>query len=237
MLSEALLEELLVGLPPDEAADFRQMWKRQPPWGLGERPAVLVVDMVRGFLEDGFILAGDTSAKRSCLEANARLVGAARALSVPVVFMRPAMPVHEAEIGAWLRGASVADYAIGNEAGSDDFPESLRPRDDEIVITKPKPSSFFGTQLASILNYWHRDTVIVTGGGVARCLRATVDDAFALNYRVVIPIECVCGGPPMSQRVELLNMGVAIEVIADLTGLSDLLAELSLHGPYPELTA
>jgi nicotinamidase-related amidase len=58
-------------------------------------------------------------------------------------------------------------------------------------------------------------------------VRATVNDAFALNYRVVIPVECVADRSQLSHRVELIDMGVKY---ADLVRLDDLLAQLNEIG-------
>ena len=61
------------------------------------------------------------------------------------------------------------------------------PRD--IVIKKHKPSGFFGTNLASYLTLLGCDSVIVVGTTTSGCVRATVVDAFSLNYRVILAEE------------------------------------------------
>jgi hypothetical protein len=61
-------------------------------------------------------------------------------------------------------------------------PDRARPKD--TVIKKQKPSGFFGTNLASYLTLLGCDSVIVVGTTTSGCVRATVVDAFSLNYRV-----------------------------------------------------
>jgi maleamate amidohydrolase len=223
--SSRALESLLEGLPSDAATAYRQMWERQPPWGIGRRSAIVVVDMTRGFLDDRFPL-GQT---RSMIyaEATRRLLDAARPLGIPVIYTLPEgdLPT-EPEHGAWLRGMSLDEYGIGSAPGEQEIPEPISPQAGDVVIVKPKPSAFFGTQLHSILRYHGVDTVVVAGMGTGRCVRATVDDAFAFNYRVIIPVECVGGGIELSRKVELLDMGVHIEVMADLVTVDELIEAL-----------
>jgi nicotinamidase-related amidase len=187
---------------------------------------VLVVDMMRGVVEPGYPLASPSGVP--CASAIRRLVDAARLVGVPVVFTLPGAFRTAAEVGGWLRGTPVREYnaAIGDVPGQMDFLDDLAPIGEEITIVKPKPSAFFGTQLESVLTYLGIDTLIVTGMVDGRCVRATVEDAFAYNYRVVIPVECVAGDIDIAHKVELLDMGVHREVVADLVALDDLLDEL-----------
>ncbi len=61
--------------------------------GFGERPALLVVDLVRGFTDASSPLAGNFDAE---IEATRALIGAARAAGAPVLF---AIPLEES--GLW----------------------------------------------------------------------------------------------------------------------------------------
>jgi hypothetical protein len=58
----------------------------------------------------------------------------------------------------------------------------IAPGPGDIVIKKQKPSGFFGTNLASYLTLLGCDSVIVVGMATSGCVRATVVDAFSLNY-------------------------------------------------------
>jgi maleamate amidohydrolase len=91
------------------------------------------------------------------------------------------------------------------------------------VLAKPKPSAFFGTQLAAILTALRTDTLVVTGMTTSGCVRATVNDAFMLNHHVVIPLECTADRSQLSDEVELFDMGAKY---ADVVGVEDLIVEL-----------
>ncbi len=89
------------------------------------------------------------------------------------------------------------------------------------MVTKSKPSAFFGTPLASMLTYLGVDTLVVTGMVTSGCVRATVVDAFSHNYRVVVPIECVADRSATSHQVNLFDMDMKY---ADVLPLADVLA-------------
>ena len=78
------------------------------------------------------------------------------------------------------------------------------PRD--IVIKKQKPSGFFGTNLASYLTLLGCDSVIVVGTTTSGCVRATVVDAFSLNYRVILAEEGCFDRSQASHAVSLCDM-------------------------------
>jgi nicotinamidase-related amidase len=177
-------------------------------------------------LLDSRCLLGDERTYRPVFDATARLLGATRKLGLPTIYTVPEVASYEPAIGGWLRGGSADGYTSSTDRAWLEVDRIVRPTKDEFVIAKPKPSAFFGTQLGSMLTYLGVDTVIVTGATTDRCFRATVDDAFAHNYRVIVPIECVGTNIEISHRVQMLDMGVHREVIADLIELDVLLANL-----------
>ncbi|MGB9644098.1 MAG: isochorismatase family protein [Stellaceae bacterium] len=77
------------------------------------------------------------------------------------------------------------------------------PRD--IVIKKQKPSGFFGTNLASYLTLLGCDSVILVGTTTSGCVRATVVDAFSLNYRVILAEEGCFDRSEASHAVSLCD--------------------------------
>ena len=67
---------------------------------LGTRPVVLVVDLSRGFTDPECPLGSDLDA---VVEANVRLLAAARAHDVPAIFSTIAFTDAEADSGVWLQ--------------------------------------------------------------------------------------------------------------------------------------
>jgi len=74
------------------------------------------------------------------------------------------------------------------------------------VIYKLKPSGFFGTPMAGYLTQLGCDSVIVTGTTTSGCVRATVVDAFSLNYRVILAEEGCFDRSEASHAVSLCDM-------------------------------
>ena len=65
-----------------------------------------------------------------------------------------------------------------------------RNRTREIELPKRRYSSFMDTGLDLILRSNHIQRVVIVGVKTNVCIRATAQDAFALGYEVVVPIDC-----------------------------------------------
>lgn len=218
------LPELFPNIPPEDLKTLARYagGNLDIRWGLGARPAVLVVDMTRAFITDeqstAFVETGV-----SCAKSIATLLQATRALGWPTIYTRGEPLRTKAEAGAWLRGRDVDFLASVDEESDHDIVEEVAPEPDDMVISKAKPSAFFGTQLISILTYQRIDSLIVTGVTTSGCVRATVNDAFNFNYRTVLPVECVADRARISHEVELFDMGVKY---ADVMPLNELLGTI-----------
>ncbi|MBI4258615.1 MAG: isochorismatase family protein [Thaumarchaeota archaeon] len=184
------------------------------PLGLknpGERPAVLVIDVVIDLIGDKPepILESIKRFPRSCGDRGweavyniRRLLEAARTMHVPIIYSR-------GEEGTGILEDCWRHQASGHHHSSPDgnrFPEAIQPLPEDIVINKRRTSVFFATPLMSYLNLLHVDTLIVTGGITSGCVRATVTDAFAYNFKVVLVEECVFDRAETSHKVNIFEM-------------------------------
>lgn len=206
-------------IPPDERARYAKgnMGKRV---GFGDRLAILVVDMTRAFTEDRFPL-GCSAAGAPCARAIRQLLDAARPLGLPVVYTRYDAFAADAAWGRWLdKGTGAEPDSLMREPEAHEITDLLKPELRDLVVTKTKPSAFFGTPLASMLTYLGVDTVIVAGMVTSGCVRATVIDAFSHNYRVVVPIECVADRSETSHQVNLFDIDMKY---GDVVPLADVL--------------
>jgi len=192
----------------------------------GRKPCVIVVDMTREFVDSAYP-TGHSETGWPAVEANARLLGLARELGVPVYFTKMYEQVDHlptpAQRGRWKTGGRAP--ADSDLPPGDVIVDALTPRPGEVVIHKHhKPSGFFGTELASLLVYEGVDTAIVTGMTTSGCVRATAVDAFQYNFDVVIPYECVADRSQISHKVNLLDLHMKY---ADVAALDDVLRYLS----------
>ncbi|MBX6376342.1 MAG: isochorismatase family protein, partial [Acetobacteraceae bacterium] len=87
-----------------------------------------------------------------------------------------------------------------------DFVQEVAPAANDILLPKKHPSAFFGTPLASYLIDLGADTLVVTGCTTSGCVRGSVVDAFAYNFRVVVPSDAVYDRSHTSHCVNLFDM-------------------------------
>jgi maleamate amidohydrolase len=195
------------------------------PIGWGRKIGIVVVDMTRAFVEDRFAL-GSARMGQVALRGIARLLEVARPIGIPVFFTRMVPFRNRSEAGRWYDSCpgifGRADDPAAHESA--EIPPEIAPRPDEPVIVKGKPSAFFGTQLHSMLTFHNVDTLIITGMVTSGCVRATIDDAFSYDYRVIIPEECVADRAEVPHRANLFDMEM---ISADVLPLEEVLRYLS----------
>ncbi|HZG94913.1 MAG TPA: isochorismatase family protein [Mycobacteriales bacterium] len=209
-------------IPVEDRAALRKMWSGEIPQRaeLGSQAALLVIDMTEAFVRDDYP-TGWAATGEPCAAALAGVVAAARRHGVPVLYTRTEPLAHAAEVGGWLRGRpGPSMFPFDSPGPHHDIVPELKPEPADIVFAKPKPSAFFGTQLTGLLTALRVHTVVVTGMTTSGCVRATVNDAFMLNFRVVVPVDCVADRSQLSHEVELFDMGAKY---ADLVESADVI--------------
>jgi maleamate amidohydrolase len=195
--------------------------------GMGLRPVIVVVDMTASFIDERYSTGCGEPARKAVI-ATGRLLQKARALGIPRVFTVWDPGLLPQEIGFWK---CQRPYAVdGNTGDLPDplsLPHELGARSDEPVLLRGKPSAFFGTNLAGILAFHQADTVVVAGISTSGCVRATVVDAFSLNYRVTVPEECVADRVIVPHKVNLFDMQMKYADVLTLDRVISLLEGVS----------
>ena len=108
-----------------------------------------------------------------------------------------------------------------------EFVAEVAPREKDILLPKKHPSAFFGTPLASYLINVGADTLVVTGCTTSGCVRGSVVDAFAYNFRVLVPEDAVYDRSATSHAVNLFDMA---SKYADVMPTGDALTALRAVG-------
>ena len=187
--------------------------------GLGQRPALVLVDLINGFTDPACALGTHCP---SVVEANAALLRAFRGLGLPVffttvVYRNPAQaPVFRSRIEAL--------NLLEPESRWVQVDPALAPRPGEPVLEKQWASAFFGTGLAARLAAAKVDSLVVAGLTTSGCVRATVVDGLQHDYRVVVPREAVGDRNPSAHQANLFDMDAKY---ADVLGLGDVQALLA----------
>jgi nicotinamidase-related amidase len=156
--------------------------------GFGERPALLVIDMLKAFTDPAMMLGANLDAQ---IEAITPLLAAAHDANVPVIFST--VMYEDADFkdaGIWaLKQKGVVTLRAGTEAVEVDPRLDLRKTD--TLLVKKYASCFFGTDLVSRLLAHRVDTLILTGCTTSGCVRATAVDACQTGFRPMVVREAV----------------------------------------------
>ena len=203
-------------------AEVRQIYERArigQRLTLGTRPAILVVDFSCGFTDPEFALGADL---RSEVEQTKRLLDVARSKGIPVIFTTVAYEPHLIDSVLWVqKSPPLAELQLGSHWVEID--PRLEPREDEAVIVKKGASSFFGTNLASILVSQGVDTVILCGATTSGCVRATAIDLLQYGWPTLVPRECVGDRAQAPHEANLFDIQAKY---ADVVPLAEALAYL-----------
>ena len=185
--------------------------------GLGESPAILVVDMTRSFTDPVHPVGSEQT---SALASIANLLSSARAREVPIFYTTLAFLDKTRDAVTWGRKMpALADLRVDDPAAMEIDPR-IAPEPGDIVFNKRAPSAFFGTGLVSLLIPMRIDSLIVAGCATSGCIRATVVDALSFGYRVAVPAECVSDravGPHEANMFDIDTKYADVLTLSDVT--------------------
>jgi maleamate amidohydrolase len=190
---------------------------------MGERPAVLVVDFSCGFTDPECALGSDLTAE---VEATRRLLDAARAKGLPVIFTTIGYEPSLKDGGLWLQKVpSLGDLQVGGQWVEID--PRLDPQPDETIVLKKGASAFFGTNLAAILISQGIDSVVLCGATTSGCIRATAIDLLQHGFPTLVPRDCVGDRAQAPHEANLFDIQAKY---ADVVPLDDALAYVESVG-------
>lgn len=168
----------------------------------GKRGALLIVDVVMAYLDPESPLYAHAE---DALASNERLIAAARAAGVPVVFTNVEFQAGGKDGGLFYRKVPSLKYFLaGSPLGL--FPDTMQPAADEIVVTKQYASAFFGTSLASTLAAQGIDTIFVTGFSTSGCVRASALDALQHGFAPFVIREACADRHPGPHEANLFDL-------------------------------
>jgi maleamate amidohydrolase len=196
----------------------RSMGGRQ---GAGDRPALVVIDLIYGFTDPASALACDCD---GAVAATAQLLAAARAGGAPVVFTTVVYDAAGRETAQAFIAKAPALASLEPGSRWVEVDERLAPESGEPVIPKLFASAFFGTPLAAMLTSAGCDTVVVTGASTSGCVRATAVDALQHGYRVLVPREAVADRAPAAHEASLVDLDAKYADVVELDEAAEQLA-------------
>lgn len=178
--------------------------------------ALLVVDMQNEFCSPDGVPGkngADVTPVRAIIPTVQRLIAAARASGVRVIFLRH---THEPDLRnlsparlsfyAMLYGGKISPYhAIRGSWGHAIIPE-LAPAAAETVIDKDRSSAFIATNLDLILRSNRVESVVITGMATHACVESTARDAGFFDYYTVVATDGIADYSPQLHEASLLTM-------------------------------
>jgi nicotinamidase-related amidase len=184
----------------------------------GQRPALLLIDMINAFTDPASPLGSDACA---VVAANARLLSAFRERGLPV-FFSTVVYRDDSEASVFRhRLPALEMLKPGTAAVAVDM--RLAPAPGEPLIEKRHASGFFGTDLRERLGAAGVDSLVVTGLTTSGCVRATVVDGLQHDFPVFVPADAVGDRNAAAHAANLHDMHAKY---ADVTDTASLLAAL-----------
>lgn len=201
-----------------------------------DQAAVIVVDMQNDFGSPGgmFDRAGiDICGIRSAVAKTARVLDAARAAGIPVVYLQMQHRADLSDMGAHdsphrqrharlavgstvtLADGTATRILIEGEWGTQ-IVEDLAPEASDIIVPKHRFSGFFETPLHSILQGLRAQHLIFTGCTTSICVESTVRDAMFRDYHCIVLEDCTA--EPIGQTNSRSNHEASLLSIEVLLG-------------------
>jgi maleamate amidohydrolase len=192
--------------------------------GFGERPALLVIDMLKAFTNPAMMLGADLDAQ---IAAISPLLGVAHERGIPVIFST--VMYHDRDFrdaGIWaLKQKGVVTLKAGTDGVEVD--PRLDFRETDSLLVKKYASCFFGTDLVARLVSRQVDTLIITGCTTSGCVRATAVDAVQTGLRPMVVREAVGDRSEAAHAQSLFDLDAKY---ADVVSLDETLHYLRTIG-------
>jgi maleamate amidohydrolase len=191
-----------------------------------QRAALIAYDVCRRALTPSD--PARRAAMRPVLDAWERVIAAARAAQVPVIYTTPVSRADGADVvmlptdlSAETGVPPLTNAVEGTaEAG---FPDEIAPRPEDYVFLKRRPSAFYGTGVAELLHMLRRDTIIIGGGATNRGVESSVREAFNFDLAAIVVREC-CWSIDLAAHTYSLDK--AMKMYARIRSLDQVVAML-----------
>lgn len=187
--------------------------------GLGEAPALVVVDFVVAF-DDPKLFGGGNI--HPAVEKTVELLAFFRQKKYPVAYTRYVFAEDGSDGNLLTTKVPNLKILTENNPVGMVVPE-LAPRPGELIVRKRNASAFFQTDFSSWLARHRIDTLVVTGAVTSGCVRATVVDALGYGYRPIVVTDCVGDRAIAPHDASMFDMQ---QKYADLYNCAELIAAL-----------
>ena len=167
--------------------------------------ALLLIDVINDmeFPEGDKLLRQTLPAARKIAALKKR----AKAAGIPVIYVND-------NFGRWRSDfQKQVRHCLNDGVRGEPIARLLVPEKDDYFVLKPKSSAFFGTTLHSLLEHLGVKTLVLTGVAADVCILFTAHDAHLLDYKIIVPSDCVASNFKRETITALVNMKKATHAL------------------------
>lgn len=173
------------------------------------KTALIIVDMVKDFTDpDGLVFYPQN---REILPKIAQVLEKCREKGKLVIFLQHCNRAGKPD----EKAASMRPNCLEGTSGIEIDP-MLKVNPEDYVIRKRRYSGFFGTDLDLVLRENQIKNTVIIGTKTNCCIRATVTDAFYLNYNPIVIRECVATNSETVNEVHLNDIQKYLGTVVDM---------------------
>jgi ureidoacrylate peracid hydrolase len=199
-----------------------------------EKTAMLVVDMQNDFVQEGAPI--EIPRARAMVPRLNRLLDVCRAHKILVIY------IHHVIRGGNIDAGRLADHHAAirnNKALIEGTPnveiyEGLKLHPGDLMVSKPRYSAFYGTDLEAILRSKGIDTLIISGTVTNVCCDSTARDAFSRDYKVIFLSDGTATrdlpdlgfGPVSAEEIQKVVLTVLAMSFAQVSSIHQVMAEI-----------
>ena len=183
------------------------------------KTALIIVDMVRDFTDpEGLVFYPEN---QKILPRIKKVLDESRKHELLIVFLQHCNRKDKVD----KKEQSMRPNCIEGTFGIEIDPMLEVDEKKDYVIRKRRYSGFFGTDLDLVLRENEVENVVVVGTKTNCCIRATVTDAFYLNYNPYVIRECVATNSETVNEVHLTDIDKYLGKVIDMNTFSKMLEE------------
>ena len=186
------------------------------------KSALIIVDMVRDFTDpEGLVYYPEN---RKILKHIQKALEAARERKLLIVFLQ-----HRNRRGKIDRkAAAMRPNCMEGTFGIEIDPLLTVDEEKDYVIPKRRYSGFFGTAHYLVMREIGIENTIIVGTKTNCCIRATVTDAFYLDYTPYVIRECVATNDEVVNEVHLKDIDKYLGHVIDMKRFQEMLDQEEL---------
>jgi maleamate amidohydrolase len=188
--------------------------------GMGERPAVLVIDCINAFTNKQSPLHGNWDKE---LEQINSVIGAAHQAKCPVIFSHSYHDENDVGLRLWTKKIKGIEALTIDSSGVKLDPRMVTRNTDAHLFSK-YVSVYYQTELLELLRRHRCDTLLICGFSTSASVRAVAMESIQYGIRPIVPAEAVGDRDDFVHRNNLADLD---RKFADVVSVQDVVLYLN----------